>query len=242
MPAFGSRPQAIATPSVIVAWTSWTRATGSHARAIRMASRASRWASEKMPSTMCSWARVATTVARSGDGSRGTSSTARRDAARAPVWSPAARRMWAMRSNSRPMRTRSDRTASRAAARPGAGGRRPRPSALLRRELCPARDVGERRQLHGHGLLGDAEAGQQRRESLASLGRQLGPLAGEGAQVDGVRIPLQPRHDPREEVRPEAAPREHEVAAHHALHSGWSAILFTVASLSASTVPIRREQ
>ena len=78
MPAFGSRPQAIATPSVIVAWTSWARATGSHARAIRMASRASRCASEKMPSTMCSWARVATTVARSGDGSRGTSSTARR--------------------------------------------------------------------------------------------------------------------------------------------------------------------
>ena len=50
--AFGSRPQASATASVVVAWISWARATGSHARATRIASRAQRWASEKMPSSM----------------------------------------------------------------------------------------------------------------------------------------------------------------------------------------------
>ena len=56
------------------------RATGSHARATLIASRARRCASEKMPSSILSWASPASTVARSGLGSRGTSSTARRAA------------------------------------------------------------------------------------------------------------------------------------------------------------------
>ena len=58
--------------------------TGSQARATLIASRARRCASEKMPSSILSWASAATTVARSGLGSRGTSSTARRAACIAP--------------------------------------------------------------------------------------------------------------------------------------------------------------
>ena len=109
----GSLPQAIATPRVVVAWMSCSCATGSQARATRMASLASRCASVKAPSSILSWARPATTVARSGVVSRGTSSTARRAACIAPSGSPAARRMCASRSCRRPTRTRS-RRASRA--------------------------------------------------------------------------------------------------------------------------------
>ena len=88
------------------------RAGGSHARATRIASRASRWASEKMPSSIFSWASVARTVARSGETSRGTSSTARRAASIAPAGSPAARRMTPRRPWSRPSWTRSARASS----------------------------------------------------------------------------------------------------------------------------------
>ena len=112
MAAFGSLPQASATARVVVACTSWLSAGGSHARATRIASRASRWASEKIPSSIFSWASVARTVARSGDTSRGTSSTARRAASIAPAGSPAARRMTPRRPWSRPSWTRSLRASS----------------------------------------------------------------------------------------------------------------------------------
>ena len=78
------------------------RATGSQARATRIASRASRCASEKTPSSILSRASAARTLARSGLGSRGTSSTARRAARIAPAESPAARRTCDSRSYRRP--------------------------------------------------------------------------------------------------------------------------------------------
>ena len=108
----GSLPQAEATASVVVAWISWARATGSQARATLIASRARRCASEKMPSSILSWASPARTVARSGLARAGTSSTARRAACIAPAGSPAARRIWASRSWSSPSRTRSRRASS----------------------------------------------------------------------------------------------------------------------------------
>ena len=77
--------------------------------------------------------------------------------------------------------------------------------------------VGERREVLGDGLLGHAEAGEQRRQPVAALVRELGPRAGVRGEVDGRRIPLQAGHDPGEEVGPEAALREHEVPAHDAL-------------------------
>ena len=94
---------------VVMAWISSCRATGSHARATSIASRAIRWPSEKMPSSMLSWASEASTRARAGVGSRGTRSTARRAAVMAAAGSPAARRTPASRSWSRPSRTRSPR-------------------------------------------------------------------------------------------------------------------------------------
>ena len=58
----GFLPHARATARVVIACTSWDRATGSQARATLIASRASRCASEKMPSSIFSWASVARTV------------------------------------------------------------------------------------------------------------------------------------------------------------------------------------
>ena len=72
-------------------------------------------------------------------------------------------------------------------------------------------------ELLGDGVLGDAEAGEQRRQPIAALGRELRPRAGVRRQVDGHRIPLQAGHDLGEEVGPEAALREHEMPGHDAL-------------------------
>ena len=185
MEAAGSLPHASATASVVWAWISWARATGSQARATLIASRARRCASEKMPSSILSWARPASTVARSGLGSRGTSSTARRAASIAPAGSPAARRTWARRSWSSPRRTRSRRASSppiadsrkavaremRPTAKAASDARtwsstRSDVGALRRRERPPAGDVGQREgrlqrgQLVGRGV---ARPGEGRR-------------------------------------------------------------------------------
>ena len=54
--------------------------------------------------------------------------------------------------------------------------------ALLGGQLRLPGRVGERRQLLGDGVLGDAEAGEQRRQALATLGRQLRPRATSGVR------------------------------------------------------------
>ena len=89
--------------------------------------------------------------------------------------------------------------------------------ALLGDQLRPPGRVGERLQVLGDGLLGHAEAGEERGEAGAALGRELGPRASVRREVDGRRTPLQAGDDPGEEVGPEAALLEHEVAGHHAL-------------------------
>ena len=89
--------------------------------------------------------------------------------------------------------------------------------ALLRDQLRPPGRVGERRQVLGDGLLGHAEAGEERGQASAALGREIGPRAGVRREVDRRRTPLQAGDDPGEEVGPEAALGEHEVASHHAL-------------------------
>ena len=84
--------------------------------------------------------------------------------------------------------------------------------ALLGGQRRLPRCVGERRDLLGDGPLAHAEAGEQRHEAAAALGRQVRPGAGVRGEVDGRRIPLQAGHDTGEEVGPEAAVREgHEV-------------------------------
>ena len=64
--------------------------------------------------------------------------------------------------------------------------------------------VAERREVLGDGVLGDAEAGEERGEAVAALVRETGPRRGVGCEVDRLRVPLQPGHDPGEEVRPAA--------------------------------------
>ena len=54
--ASGSARQPRDTPSVVVAWSSQYAAGGSHALAMRIASRASFSATENVPSSMRSWA------------------------------------------------------------------------------------------------------------------------------------------------------------------------------------------
>ena len=191
MAAFGSLPQASATASVVVACTSWLSAGGSHARATRIASRASRWASEKIPSSIFSWASVARTVARSGDTSRGTSSTARRAASIAPAGSPAARRMTPRRPWSRPSWTRS----LRASSPPMAASRK-----LVARAVRPvAKAASEARTCRstrsdGAGPAMVAATGRggrvRQRQGELERGELVGggvPGAGEGGGVDGGR-------------------------------------------------------
>ena len=62
--------------------------------------------------------------------------------------------------------------------------------------------LAERRDVLGDGVLCHAEAGEQRGQALAALVGELGPRGGVGSEVDGPRIPLQPGHEPREEVGP----------------------------------------
>ena len=57
--------------------------------------------------------------------------------------------------------------------------------------------VGERHEVLGDRVLGDAEAGEQRGQAPAALHRQLGPGARVGLEVDGRRVPLQPGDDLR---------------------------------------------
>ena len=86
--------------------------------------------------------------------------------------------------------------------------------ALLGGQRRLPRCVGERRDLLGDGPLAHAEAGEQRHEAAAALGRQLRPRAGVRGEVDGHRIPLQAGHETGEEVGPEAAVREGLEPAH----------------------------
>ena len=70
--------------------------------------------------------------------------------------------------------------------------------------------LSERRDVLGDGVLRHAEAGEERGQAIAALVRELGPRAGVGGEVDGLRIPLQTGHEPREEVGPLA--RREQVA------------------------------
>ena len=55
--------------------------------------------------------------------------------------------------------------------------------------------VGERSEVFGHGVLGDTEAGEQRRQAPATLVVERGPRARIAGQIDAVRVPLQAGHD-----------------------------------------------
>ena len=87
-------------------------------------------------------------------------------------------------------------------------GEGPGHQALLGGQGLPVRRGDERRELLGDRVLAHAEAGEERREALAALVRQLLPCAGVGGEVDGRRVPLLAGRDPGEEAGPEAAVRE----------------------------------
>jgi hypothetical protein len=84
-------------------------------------------------------------------------------------------------------------------------GEGPGHQALLGGQGLPVRCGDERRELLGDRVLGNAEAGEKRREAVTALVRKLQPRAGVGAKVDGRRIPQLAGRDPGEEAGPEAA-------------------------------------
>ena len=168
------------TPSVVVAWSSQNDAGGSQARATRIASRARRSASEKVPSSIRSWARPATTRARAGVAVAGTRSTDRRRAASPPSKSPAPRRKCPSRSKIRPSLVRSRRASSlptaasryaaalvtRPAANAASAARIPRSADAVRAAVLAAR--ADRRARVSPAAAPDAMAAS--REVSSSIG------------------------------------------------------------------------
>ena len=55
--------------------------------------------------------------------------------------------------------------------------------------------IGERREVFGDRVLGHPEAGEQRRQEPAALGREPGPGFGVGGEIDRCRVPLELGHD-----------------------------------------------
>ena len=158
-----------------------------------MASRASRSASENVPSSIRTWASPATTVARATEGAVGTRSTARRRAASAPSASPATRRNWP--------ESVVDQAERRRSRRPSAT--RSPPRGRPRR----GRSAGGERGLGGTGALRRRRPAARGRAVARDVRRSLPDRDGqlEGASSSSGRIDASPRH--RRPRSPRAGPR-----------------------------------
>ena len=183
-----------------------------HASATRIASRASRSASENVPSSILTWASAARTVARSTVGSAGTRATARSSAATAPSLSPAARRYRPSRSWSSPSAVRSRRSSSAlitvsmyAAARAG----RPAAKAASAARIRSGAGSDRRRRRRRRSPAGAAPAARavrtDRRQRELERGRASpGRVDGLGPAGRRDRPPRGPRRSrgPRASARP----------------------------------------